>query len=158
MVADRYNSERSLGVIIAEISRLARKEFDRRVRHLGLTRPQWLFLYHLARNPGSTQTAIAERLQIEKITASRQAERLLRDGWIERRSHAHDGRAYTLHVSEKAQPIITQLAAIAESLRNEYFRGISAPRRDALIDDLLHIKANLLRLDADAKQRVHEEN
>lgn len=158
MVADRYNSERSLGVIIAEISRLARKEFDRRVRDLGLTRAQWLFLYHLARQPGCTQAELADRLQIEKITISRQAERLLRDGWIERRDHATDRRAYNLHVTRRAAPVVAKLARMAEELRREYFQGLSPARCEALIDDLLHIKANLLRMDAEARKRSHESN
>jgi DNA-binding MarR family transcriptional regulator len=151
MVADRYDSERSLGVIIAEISRLARKEFDRRVRHLGLTRAQWLFLYHLAQQPGSTQTELAERLQLEKITISRHAQRLVRHGWIERRDNAADGRAYQLFVSRKAQPLVNRLSRTAAALRDEYFAGIPVTRRDALIDDLLHIKANLVRMDAHSK-------
>jgi DNA-binding MarR family transcriptional regulator len=151
MVANRYDSERSLGVIIAEISRLARKEFDRRVRHLGLTRAQWLFLYHLAQRPGSTQTELAERLQLEKITISRHAQRLLREGWIERRDRVDDRRAYQLFVSRKAQPLVNRLGRIAADLRDEYFAGIPATRRAALVDDLLHIKANLMRIEAQTK-------
>lgn len=151
MVADRHDSERSLGIILAEISRLARKEFDRRVRHLGLTRAQWLFLYHLAQQPGSTQTELAERLQLEKITISRQAERLLRHGWIERRENAADRRAYELFVSRKAEPLVTRLGRIACELRDEYFAGIPTARREGLVDDLLHIKTNLLRMEAQSK-------
>lgn len=158
MVADRYDSERSLGVIIAEISRLARKEFDRRVRHLGLTRAQWLFLYHLAQHPGSTQSELAERLQLEKITISRQAERLLRAGWIARREHAEDRRAYQLFVSRDAASLVNRLSQMAAELRDEYFAGLPRARRDALINDLLHIKANLLRMEAEAKSHSHEEN
>jgi MarR family transcriptional regulator for hemolysin len=150
MVAARYDSERSLGVILTDISRLARKEFDRRVRPLGLTRAQWLFLYHLARRPGCTQSELAEQLQLEKISISRQAERLLRAGWIERRAHAHDGRAYTLHLSRRSQSVVTRLTRVAAELRDEYFAGLPAKRRNALIDDLLHVKANLLRLEAAA--------
>ncbi len=157
MVADRYDSERSLGVIIAEISRLARKEFDRRVRHLGLTRAQWLFLYHLAQCPGSTQTELADRLQLEKITVSRHAERLLRAGWIERRNDVQDRRAYHLFVSREAGPLVSRLSRTAAELRDQYFAGLPRSRRDALIDDLLHIKANLLCMDAKAKSRSHEE-
>lgn len=151
MVANRYDSERSLGVIIAEISRLARKEFDRRVRHLGLTRAQWLFLYHLAQRPGSTQTELAERLQLEKITVSRHAARLLRAGKIERRNDRHDRRAYRLYVTKQAEPLVVRLGRMAADLRDQYFAGLSPERRSALINDLLHIKANLLRMDGEAK-------
>src|SRR5579885_470157 len=106
MVASRFNSEESFGFVLGDISRLARKEFDRRIRDLGLTRAQWLFLHHLARRPGCTQSDLAERLQMEKITVSRHAGRLLRAGWIARRDHQADGRAYHLYVTPKAEPII----------------------------------------------------
>ncbi len=156
MVAARYHQEPSLGLIIADISRLARKEFDRRVRDLGLTRAQWLFLYNVAQQPGCTQSELAERLQMEKITVSRQAERLLKAGWIERRDHAEDGRAYRLHVARRAEPIITRLTDQASRLRSDYMRGLSSARRSALFADLLHIKTNLLRMEAEAKRRCHE--
>jgi DNA-binding MarR family transcriptional regulator len=158
MVASRYNNEQSLGFLITDISRLARKEFDRRVRDLSLTRAQWLFLYHAAQQPGCTQSELAERLQMEKITVSRQAERLLRAGWIERRDHAHDGRAYHLYVTRRAEPIIARLAAAAAELRSDYMRGLSGARRAALLADLLHIKTNLLRFEAAAKRRSHEKS
>ena len=154
MVAKRSNSERSLGVIIAEISHLSRKEFDRRVRRLGLTRAQWLFLYHLAQVPGSTQTDLAQRLQFEKITISRHAQRLLAAGWIERRHDTRDGRAYQLFVSRKAQPLVNRLTRMAAALRDEYFAGIPTDRRKRLLNDLLHIKANLLRIEARTKDSL----
>jgi DNA-binding MarR family transcriptional regulator len=152
MVASRSQFEQSLAFVLGDIHRLARKEFERRVRDLGLTRGQWLFLHHLARQPGCTQSELAERLQMEKITVSRQAERLVRAGWVERRDHAEDGRAYHLHVTRKAEPIIRRLGAAAEKLRADYLRGIPAQRRGPLLDDLLHIKTNLLRMDAEARR------
>ncbi len=79
MSAVRPNLEQRFGFLFADISRLVRKEFDRRVRDLGLTRAQWLFLYYLARQPDCTQSELAELLQVEKITISRQAGRLRSD-------------------------------------------------------------------------------
>lgn len=158
MVSVLPSFERSLGFVMSDITRLARKEFDRRVRPLRLTRAQWLFLYYVARQPGCTQAELADAMQMEKITIGRQAARLLRTGWIVRRDHAEDGRAYRLHLSAKAQRVVAQLADMANQLREDYLRGLPAARRTALIDDLLLIKANLLRLDASAKKpsRAHE--
>ena len=58
MSAARPSIERNFGFLFADISRLARKEFDRRVRDLGLTRAQWLFLYYLSRQPGCTPMTV----------------------------------------------------------------------------------------------------
>jgi len=152
MSAARPSSEQSLGFLLADISRLARKEFDRRVRDLGLTRSQWLFLYYLARQPDCTQSELADLLQMEKITVSRQAERLEKAGWIERHDQAGDARAYRLKLTSRAGRIIVRLEERADRLRNDYLAGISMPRRTNLLSDLTLIKANLLRLHALSRQ------
>jgi DNA-binding MarR family transcriptional regulator len=144
--------ERTLGFVITDITRLARQEFDRRVRRFHVTRAQWLFLYYVARTPGCTQAELAEAMQLQKITVGRHATRLLRTGWIVRRDHAADGRAYRLQLSPKATRLIGRLSAVATRLREDYLRGLPPARRHALIDDLLHIKANLLRLESAAKK------
>src|SRR5512138_85625 len=99
MVAPTPSFEHSLGFVLSDISRLARKEFDRRVRDLRVTRAQWLVLLHLARRPGCTQSELADAMQLQKITVSRHAERLVRAGWIERRDDASDARAYRVYLT-----------------------------------------------------------
>jgi DNA-binding MarR family transcriptional regulator len=156
MVARSSPFENSFGFILADISRFARTEFDRRVRDLGMTRAQWLVLVHLARRPGCTQTELADAMQMQKITVGRHAERLLRAGWIDRRDQPNDGRSYHLYVSRKAEPLIEKLAAMAEAFRLEYMKGIPAARRETLVADLLRIKSNLLRMDTEARTRSDE--
>ncbi len=151
MAARLPNFETSFGFVLTDITRLARREFDRRVRSLGLTRAQWLLIYYVARQPGSTQVEIAEAMQMEKITIGRQAARLLRTGWIMRRNHGEDGRAYRVFLSPKAERMMTRLAKIATRLRSDYMRGLTAAQQAALMAALLHIKANLIRIDARAK-------
>ena len=140
--------DRRLGFVIADINRLVRREFDRRVRDLGFTRAQWLFLYYLTRQPGCTQSDLAELLQMEKISVSRQAVRLEKAGWIHRNNHAADGRAYHLELTPKAERIVMRLDERAERLREDYMAGIPGNRRAALLNDLGRIKANLQRLGA----------
>jgi DNA-binding MarR family transcriptional regulator len=148
----RAARSKGLGYLIADINRLMRKEFDRRVRALGLTRAQWLFITYLVRTPGCTQSDLAEAMQLEKITVSRQATRLLRGGWIRRRDHAEDARAYRLHPTPKAVRMQERLAVLAAALRTDYLRGLPAPRVTALVGDLALIKDNLLRMDHTAKR------
>jgi DNA-binding MarR family transcriptional regulator len=158
MVARHSTFDHHFGFILGDISRLARKEFDRRVRDLRVTRAQWLVLMHLARNQGCTQSDLAEAMQMQKITVTRHVERLLRAGWIERYDHAEDGRAYHLYLSRKAEPLIDRLNGVADQLRGEYMLGLSDSRRDALMKDLLHIKNNLVRMDAEVRHNGHQEN
>jgi MarR family transcriptional regulator for hemolysin len=155
----RRSETQSLGLLMNDISRLARKEFDRRVRDLGLTRAQWLFLFFLERNPGCTQSELAELLQLEKITVSRQATRLVRAGLVERRDDAGDARAYRLQVTRRAGPLLERLSDHADQLRSEYLRGVSASRHSALLRDLQRIKSNLLGMESNLRpSRFHEKN
>ncbi len=147
MSALRPVPDRHLGFLLADINRLARREFDRRVRPLGLTRAQWLFLFHLDRQPGATQSELAEQLQMEKISVSRQAERLQRAGWIERHDSRVDRRAYHLYLTPRAARMVGKLDEAADGLRTDYLRGVPAARRSALLADLSRIKENLLKLE-----------
>ena len=146
------NFLRSPGFLFADINGMVRREFDRRIRRFRLTRAQWLFLFHLARQPGCSQSELAELLQIGKISVGRHAERLIKAGWIARRDHAEDGRAYLLELTARAERMVARLTPVANQLREEYLAGIPLARREALIDDLTRIKKNLLGLEANARR------
>jgi DNA-binding MarR family transcriptional regulator len=152
MSALRVNFDHSLGFVLNDISRLTRQEFDRRVRRFALTRAQWLFLFYAARHPGCTQSELAESMQQVKITVSRQADRLEKAGWIERRDHATDRRAYHLHLRPKAERMVRKLAGMAEALRSDYLRAVPPERRATLMDDLLLIKLRLQQMAAEGKK------
>ena len=154
MSVRRPDLERNLAFLFADINRLARKEFDRRVRDLGLTRAQWLFLHYLARLPGCSQSELAELLQMEKITVSRQADRLEKAGWIRRSDHTADGRAYRLELTPRAGRITARMEERANRLRGDYLQGLPPTRRSALLADLTLIKANLLRLDTRSARKL----
>ena len=132
---------------MADINRLMRQEFDRRVSALGLTRAQWMFIGYLNRQPGCTQSELAESLQQHKLTVSRQAARLEKCGWIERRDRAGDGRAYGLFLTPKAERIQQQLDQAGAQLHDDFVRGLTPERLTLLKADLSLIKANLQQME-----------
>jgi MarR family transcriptional regulator for hemolysin len=132
-----------LGFLIAETNRLMRKEFDRRVEALGLTRAQWLFIAYLSRQAGCTQNDLADSLQLHKIAVSRQADRLVRAGWVRRIDCVADGRANRLFLTAKAKRMRLRMAEVGAHLRLDYLRGLSKSRQARLIEDLTRIRATL---------------
>ena len=86
------NTDEYIGVVISDVARLLRTEFDRRVRRLGITRAQWLVLTRLHRRPGASHSELAEMMEVEKATAGRMIDRLVANGWVERRTEASDRR------------------------------------------------------------------
>lgn len=146
MTSDPYLT-RSLGFLLADVSRLVRHRFDQRARTLGLTRAQWRVLAQLRRREGINQTDLAEIMEIETITLGRHIDRLEAKGWVERRRDPADRRAWKLHLKEKAQPVLNKMRALSEATREEALAGIPAAERERLIDLLLTIKSNMLELD-----------
>ncbi len=108
----------------AETAHALRKAFDRRAVGLGVTRAQWKVLFRLTRQPGLRQIELADLLDIEPITLSRIVDRLEESDLVERRPDPSDRRAWRLHVTARAQPLIGKLRGVADDIISEAFGGI----------------------------------
>ena len=106
---------------IGETAHALRKAFDRRAVGLGVTRAQWKVLVRLERQPGLRQIELADMLDIEPITLSRIVDRLEEAGLVERAADPADRRAWRLHVTVRAQPLIAKLHAVADEMIAETF-------------------------------------
>jgi DNA-binding MarR family transcriptional regulator len=145
---DEPHPERNLGFLVHDVARLMRVAYDRRARALGLTRSQWWVLNNLYFNEAITQSALADVLDIEKPTLGRLLDRLEAKGWVERRADASDRRAKRIYLTGEVQDVMRALRAIAAGLRGDALAGLDEPERRRLLDTLLVIKANLLRVNA----------
>ena len=109
---------------IGETAHALRKAFDRRAVGLGVTRAQWKLLFRLERHPGLRQIELADMLDIEPITLSRIVDRLEEGGLVERLADPTDRRAWRLHVTARAQPLIEKLRGVADEMTADAFAGI----------------------------------
>jgi DNA-binding MarR family transcriptional regulator len=109
---------------IAETAHALRKDFDRRAAGLGVTRAQWKVLFRLTRHPGLRQIELADMLDIEPITLSRIIDRLQESELVERVADPSDRRAWRLHVTARARPLVEKLRAVADEMISEAFAGI----------------------------------
>jgi MarR family transcriptional regulator for hemolysin len=109
---------------IAETAHALRKSFDRRAVGLGVTRAQWKVLFRLSRKPGLRQIELADMLDIEPITLSRIVDRLEEANLVERVADPADRRAWRLHVTARAQPLVEKLRALADEMIADAFAGI----------------------------------
>src|ERR671929_1554191 len=109
---------------IGETAHALRKAFDRLAVGLGVTRAQWKVLFKLTRYPGLRQVELSDMLDLEPITLCRIVDRLEEAGLVERSRDPEDRRAWRLHVTEKAQPLIEKLQAVGENLVGQAFAGV----------------------------------
>ena len=109
---------------IGETGHVLRKAFDRLAVGLGVTRAQWKVLFKLTRTPGLRQVELADMLELEPITLCRIIDRLEEAGLVERMRDPDDRRAWRLHVTAQAQPLVAKLQAIGAGLVDQAFAGI----------------------------------
>jgi DNA-binding MarR family transcriptional regulator len=130
---------------IGETAHALRKAFDRRAVGLGVTRAQWKVLFRLERQPGLRQIELADMLDIEPITLSRIVDRLEEGGLVERVADPADRRAWRLHVTARAQPLIEKLRLVADEMTADAFAGIDPKRIEIARQVLGRIRENACR-------------
>src|SRR5215216_1256275 len=104
---------------IGETSRMMRRFYDRRASALGVTTAQWRVIAHIGHAPGLKQVELAERLDVEPITAGRIVDRLEEAGLIERQPDPSDRRVWRLFLTTKAEPIREKLSALADDMAGD---------------------------------------
>jgi DNA-binding MarR family transcriptional regulator len=130
---------------IGETAHALRKAFDRLAVGLGVTRAQWKVLFKLSRRPGMRQVELADLLEIEPITLCRIVDRLEEAQLVERTRDPEDRRAWRLHVTSEAQPLVEKLKAIGADLVAEAFEGIDPQDVDTTRRVLEQIRENVSR-------------
>lgn len=142
-------SEISLGYLMADVTRLFRREFDRRVSHLNLTRAQWRALKCIGRDSGLTQAALAEELEMEAIAVGRVIDRLQKAGFVERRADPTDRRKWRLHLAEASHEVMRAVERLSGEMRDAVLGAI--PEADMAVTErtLNAIKQNLQAMDRD---------
>jgi MarR family transcriptional regulator for hemolysin len=128
---------------IGETAHVLRKAFGRRAASLGVTGAQWKVLLKLTLKPGLRQAELADMLDIEPITLSRTIDRLEEAGLVERAADPTDRRAWRLHVTAKAQPIVKKLRAIVDEMTTEALAGVDSKDVDTTRRVLARVREQL---------------
>ena len=89
------------------------------------------------------QVELAERLDVEPITAGRTIDRLEEAGLVERRRDPVDRRAWRLFLTDKATPMIERLKLVAEEVLAGAVAGIDANEVAAMRKTLQRIRENV---------------
>lgn len=137
--------EYTLGWLILDIHRLLTKEFEGRIKSLGLTRPQWRVLMSLKRDDGKgkTQTELADMTQMEKAPLGKILDRLEEGGWILRKDHPTDRRARLVYATSKIEKFSPDVAAAAKAAFARTLQGVRQGEVKDLIAQLQRLKRNL---------------
>jgi MarR family transcriptional regulator, transcriptional regulator for hemolysin len=140
-------SPATIGYLIADLSRLYGRVFDRRAAHLGLTRVQWRALKRIHTSEGITQSELADLLDMEPIAVGRVIDRLQKAGFVERRSDPDDRRVWRLHLLPQSDAVMHDIEAVATSVREDCLAGVDPHELETALKVLGQIRENLSLLD-----------
>jgi len=154
LLAQPTDRKRAVALKLSVIARQLWQRFDQSVERDGLTRAKWTLIAAVARNPGATQRAIAETLEVRDVTAGQLIDRLCADGYLERRENPTDRRAYCLYTTPAAQPVLKRLGEVAKIHEEQTFAGFSdedLARLESLLDAIARNVAASRGRDAEKK-------
>ena len=134
---------RTLESILMAASRGVRRAYDSRLVGLDLRLSEAFLLGHVHTHGPMTQTQLAESLGIGRAATGSIIDALERKDLVERSAHAGDRRVWLVATTERAGPVVDQLAAVDVALREELWTGITRAERRQLSEILLRLQGNL---------------
>lgn len=132
-----------LGFLLADVSRLMRRAFQRELAGSSLTLAQGRALVYVSRHEGVRQIELADLLEVQPITLARLLDQLAAVGLVERRPDPDDRRAYRIYLTPAAAPHLAAIEQVAVVVRSEALRGVSEADADTLLAALRQMRDNL---------------
>ena len=123
--------------LVGELSRLFRGELRRACGENGVPLGYRGLLFHLGKEDGQTQKALAEKTGLKAATVSVTIEKMERDGYVARRRDGSDGRMMRVFLTEKGQEIDRKNKEKVDELEKQFSAVLTEEERSALAG-LLH--------------------
>ena len=129
--------------------------FRRRIAHTGVTPDQFTALRTLLEgDPGGlTQRELTVQMSSDPNTVASLLERMEKSGWVERRPHETDRRAYRIRVLPSGAAQYETCRSVATALQAEVLGALEAPDRGVFLGQLARV-ADACRAAADASPRT----
>lgn len=138
-----YDWESSVGYWVCTTSHSLRRALTARLAKEDVTLRQWEVLASLSAHGTVSQTQLAECLGLEPHTIAGILNRMVRDGWLERRCCETDRRRNLVHPTPKAEAVWSRLIQICHEVRDEAVAGLSETELSEFQRVCAKIRSNL---------------
>ncbi|HKV01445.1 MAG TPA: MarR family transcriptional regulator [Ktedonobacteraceae bacterium] len=135
----------SINFLLSMICRAQRGKMSEALTEIGLYAGQEMFLWHLWRQDGLTQSQLIERMCVQPPTVSKMLDRLERTGLVESRPDSEDSRISRVYLTEQGHRSQRAVRDIWTDLEQRITEGLNVEERIVLRRLLLHVHENLTR-------------
>lgn len=94
------------------------------LKKYGATRVQWIALYYIEKSEGISQSVLAEMMQAQETTIARLTSRLIKNGFIERKTDPNDRRAVKLYCTDLGHEMYKTLLPVCDSFYQKIITDI----------------------------------
>ncbi|MWV42710.1 MarR family transcriptional regulator [Paenibacillus sp. HJL G12] len=98
---------------------------ERAYTNFKLNNQQYVLLTLVIRHPFSSPTELAEQMEITKSAVSQQLAKLEKEGYIIRKQHVEDKRAYSIELGEKGLLYKHEMNAFNQQVSEKYHANLS---------------------------------
>lgn len=123
-----------IGYFLRRLQVAVFSNFIRTLAPLDVRPAQYSVLVLIAANPGRSQSAIGQALNIERARLARMLHELERRKWIERRAAPDDRRSHSLFLTEPGTKALQRIRSLAARHEERMVELIGRDRRLRLLD------------------------
>ena len=135
----------SINFLLRMICQAQRGQMSDALAEIGLYAGQEMFLWHLWRQEGLTQSELVERMCVQPPTVSKMLDRLEKEGLVERHPDVENSRFSRVYLTEQGNTRQRDVSAIWKNIEQRLTEGMSVEERIVLRRLLLQVHENLTR-------------
>ncbi|HWJ07325.1 MAG TPA: MarR family transcriptional regulator [Steroidobacteraceae bacterium] len=125
--------DRSAGYAIRRAQIVMYEDFERELGPLRITPPRYSSLTLIARNPGLSQSELAELVGVGRSAMVAMIHLFEAEGWVRREGSPEDSRANSLRVTAKGQEVLDEAVRRHMALEKEWTAALTSAELRTLI-------------------------
>lgn len=99
--------------------------YTERLKKLGITSGQFMYITCICENPGYTQDELSQQLIIDKSTVAKVLSQLEASGFITKTTNSNDRRAFNISPTDKALTIYPKILEIKDEWHHKITENLS---------------------------------
>jgi len=128
-----------IGFQIQMLQSVAHEAARQALEHLDITPARATALLLVRANPGCTQTALGEALNVNRSSAMKIVD-ILEGRGVVRRAPSADPRAHALELTEAGDALVGEIDAVLADHERRFFAGLTAAERGTLLSLLQRLR------------------
>lgn len=121
---------------LMHVNRRLTQHFNRRLKPYNIRLSHFRVLHHIYMNEGATQNELANLICIDKITMTKLMEKLVQEGYVEKRTDRADKRYNSVYTTLLAKEMQEELSEIINEI-NGMLQNILTDEESCVVLNLL---------------------